>query len=149
MYSMAAGALVSWLFIAIIIFYQGISTCNCSYSYMKLATCLAPFYWSTIDPYSSLKFQIFSYTCIINKCSSSDIYDCKTDPESNRTLTGMIDHSAWCLYTTTATCMIVHIQTIRCRWLCFIAHKVCIIAHSMFYLQHSCTAFVSNETLFQ
>jgi len=30
---------------------------------MKLATCLAPFYWSTIDPYSSLKFQIFSYTC--------------------------------------------------------------------------------------
>jgi len=33
---------------------------------MKLATCLAPFYWSTIDPYSSLKFQIFSYTCINN-----------------------------------------------------------------------------------
>jgi len=32
---------------------------------MKLVTCLAPFYWSTIDPYSSLKFQIFSYTCII------------------------------------------------------------------------------------
>jgi len=30
---------------------------------MKLVTCLAPFYWSTIDPYSSLKFQIFSYTC--------------------------------------------------------------------------------------
>jgi len=32
---------------------------------MKLTTCLAPFYWSTIDPYSSLKFQIFSYTCYI------------------------------------------------------------------------------------
>jgi len=29
---------------------------------MKLATCLAPFYWSTIDSYSSLKFQFFSYT---------------------------------------------------------------------------------------
>jgi len=35
---------------------------------MKLATCLAPFYWSTIDPYSSLKFQIFSYTCISLFC---------------------------------------------------------------------------------
>jgi len=38
---------------------------------MKLVTCLAPFYWSTIDPYSSLKFQIFSYTCnfnVIHQC---------------------------------------------------------------------------------
>jgi len=34
---------------------------------MKLVTCLAPFYWSTIDPYSSLKFQIFSYTCLISQ----------------------------------------------------------------------------------
>jgi len=25
--------------------------------------CFMAFYWSTIDPYSSLKFQIFSYTC--------------------------------------------------------------------------------------